>query len=39
LTKNFAFRVLLDHQPVHNLLDDKQLRKSTNAASICSLVS
>ena len=34
-TVAFALRVLLEHQSVHHLLDDKQLRKSTNTASIC----
>jgi hypothetical protein len=36
LTLAFALHVLFDHQPVHNFLDDKQLRKSADAASICS---
>jgi len=37
LTVALALRVLLDHQPVHQFLDDKQFRKSANAASICSV--
>ena len=36
LTVAVAFGVLLEHQSVHHFLDDKQLRKSTNTASICS---
>ena len=39
LTVAFAFRVFRDHQPVHNFLDDEQLRKAANTASICSMVS
>src|SRR6266567_8614779 len=39
LTVAFAFRVFRDHQPVHNFLNDEQLRKSANTASVCSLVS
>ena len=35
LTVAFALYVLFDHQPVHNFLDDKQLRKSMDTASIC----
>jgi len=35
LTVAFALRVLFDHQPVHNFLDDKELRKSADSASIC----
>jgi hypothetical protein len=35
LTLVFALHVLFDHQPVHNFLDDKQLRKSADTASIC----
>jgi len=37
LTLAFALQVLLDHQPVHNFFDDKQVRKSadTASASIC----
>ena len=35
LTILFALRVLFDHQPVHNFLDDKELRKSADTASIC----
>ena len=35
LTLAFALHVLLDHQPVHNFLDDKQVRKSADTASIC----
>jgi len=30
------FLVLVDHDLVHKFFDDKQLRKSTNAAAICS---
>ncbi len=39
LTVAFTLRVLRDHQPVHNFLNDEQLRKSANTASVCSLVS
>jgi len=35
LTVAFALRILFDHEPVHNFLDDKQLRKSADSASIC----
>jgi hypothetical protein len=35
LTLVFALHVLLDHQPVHKFLDDKQLRMPTDTASIC----
>ena len=38
LTVALALRVLGDHQLVHKFLDDKQLRKSANTASIFSLV-
>ena len=38
LTVAFALRVLRDHQLVHKFLDDKQLGKSANTASIFSLV-
>ena len=38
LTVAFALRVLGDHQLVHKFLDDKQLGKSANTASIFSLV-
>jgi len=38
LTVAFALGVLRDHQLVHEFLDDKQLGKSTNTASIFSLV-
>jgi hypothetical protein len=38
LTLVCALHVLFDHQPVHDFLDDKQLRKSTDTASICSAV-
>jgi len=31
----FALHVLLDHQPVHKFLDDKQFRESADTASIC----
>ena len=36
LTLVFSLHVLFDHQPVHDFLDDKQLRKSADTASICS---
>ena len=35
LTVAFTLRILVDHQPVHNFLDDKQLGKSADTASIC----
>jgi len=35
LTLAFTLHVLLDHQPVHNFPDDKQLGKSADTASIC----
>ena len=34
----FQFLVLVDHDLVHKFFDDKQLRKSTNAAAVCSEV-
>ena len=37
LTVAFAFRVLLEHQSVHQFLDDKQFRESANTTSICSV--
>ena len=37
LTIAFALCVFLNHQPVHDFLDDKQFRKSPNPASVCSV--
>jgi hypothetical protein len=34
LTIAFTLHILVDHQPVHNFLDDKQLGKSADTASI-----
>ena len=36
-TVDFAPPVLFNHQSVHHFLDDKQLRKATNTATVCSV--